>query len=436
MKLAPVLFIASVAANVAAFALCLLRPALAPPGLSGFLLARRDSPSTSAATPVNPSRHGSAHGDAPTEKIWAALESDDLRTLVARLRAAGFSLSLIRAIVTAKVEERFNTQVRPLVARVADAPFWKPGPNDYNFGDAAFRESLNQAYRERSRLLRELLGDDIFVQGGGDPTVLQHRRFGDLPPAKIDLLQRITDDYNEMASQVRNIAQGITLPEDREKLALLEREKRADLAAVLSSAEFADYELRTSPVTSQLSNALTAMDANEAEFRAIYDAYRKHTVVLHPLGGGPTIVTPEIRQQRDAAHRQIADELKTAIGEQRHAEFARASTREFQDLVQFAARENLPRENVVRAFDLREHVARESNRILDDTGLNVEQKRAAFQLLVQNTKSQLNATLGPAVATAYVQSAAHWLSTVERGRAITFAPDGNWTSARSLPPRN
>ena len=47
------------------------------------------------------------------------------------------------------------------------------------------------------------------------------------------VIQRINDDYAEMTAQLRAAMQGITLPEDRAKLLLLEREKRADLAALV-----------------------------------------------------------------------------------------------------------------------------------------------------------------------------------------------------------
>ncbi|MEO5961338.1 MAG: hypothetical protein ABIZ49_10880, partial [Opitutaceae bacterium] len=366
------------------------------------------------------------------EKIWERLDSADLRTLVARLRAAGFSPGLVRAMVYAKALDNLDARVRPLLVRAGEFPFWKQRPTDPIWGDTGFREALNQAHSERSRGLREALGDDFFLQAGGDAGVLQRRQLGDLPAAKIDRVQQIIADYDEMAAQVRAERRGITLPEDHERLALLEREKRVDLAAVLSPAELADYELRTSRVTSRLREALTLIDASEAEFRAIHEVHRRHDDLINPLAGFPSVLTPEYLQQREAAYREIADELKAILGEQRQTELARASTREFQELARFAARENLPRETIVRAFDLREHVARESNRIADDTSLSAAHKRAALQALAEGTRAQLNATLGATVASAYIGSSARWLSAVEDGRVIAFGPEGTWRSTRSL----
>src|SRR5258707_692709 len=97
---------------------------------------------------------------------------------------------------------------------------------------------------------RDLLNDPFFATD--DVSATQRRQFGNLSRQKVDSVQRIEDDYSEMTSAIRAAMAGITLPEDRDKLALLAREKHADLAAVLTPGELADYELRSSPITSLL----------------------------------------------------------------------------------------------------------------------------------------------------------------------------------------
>ena len=102
---------------------------------------------------------------------------------------------------------------------------------------------MRESSREYTRLLKDALGDDPAAadQNVGD---YQSRRYGDLPREKIDQLQRIEEDYNELRNQVNTAAKGLILPEDREKLALLETEKRADFAKILSPQELEDFLIR------------------------------------------------------------------------------------------------------------------------------------------------------------------------------------------------
>jgi hypothetical protein len=436
MKLAPFLLIGSLLANAALVTTFALRPALAPPALRDFFLSSSAKAEAESAARVEAQKVTAARARADTARglasqalLWSALQSDDLPTLVARLRAAGFSASLVRAIVTAQVDARFSARIKALVRVVEDTPFWKPKPTS-SFNNPKLFEEMNQASRERSKLLRELLGDDFFASSGVDPTATQRRQFGDLSKSKIDLIQRINDDYAEMLSQVRAATNGITLPDDRAKMALLEREKHADLAAILTPQELEDYEMRNSPITSRLQSALSLMNATEDDFRTIYRIQLQFKDLIYPTGD---FFSSDMMQQRRDAETQIAAQLQDALGEARANEFLRAQNYEFQSLAQLAQRENLPLDAAVRAYDLRTSTSEESGRIFNDQTLTTDQKRAAMQTLAQNTKAQLIGTLGPVAGAAYASSAT-WLKAIETGTYVRF--EGTTTYFRPLPTAN
>jgi hypothetical protein len=289
---------------------------------------------------------------------------------------------------------------------------------------------MNQLYRERSKMLRDALADPFFADAPlGSAELERRRQFGGMPKDKADAVQRIAEDYAEMTAKVNASTGGIMLPEDKEQLALLEREKRADLAAVLTPQELEDYEMRSSPVTSRLRTALTLMDATEEEFRAIYAVQRVRDEAQNRLSSGPGTMAARTEAQRLVADQAAA--LKAALGEQRFAEYERANDREFQQLNQIAQRENVSREAAVQAYALRETVSRESNRIFDDTTLTTEQKRAALLALAQNTKTQMRNTLGPAASDAYLRTAG-WVNALENGQATSFVPGGG-ARIRGLP---
>jgi hypothetical protein len=432
MKLPALLLAGSLAANAALVAVYFSRSPSSSPATpvadsaatvapTGSDSAARSSPSKSAAP--NPAV------TAADPQTWARLQTSDLPGLAARLRAAGFPPDTIRAIISTQVIDRLRPKFLETIAQLETKPFWA---TDASYGGydpktlATFRE-LN---RETNRLIKESLGPG-FPEDTGDFAMYQRRRFGDLPREKTDQLQRIADDYEELRAQTTAAARGLMLPEDREKLALLEKEKRADLARILSPQELEDYLTRSSHTTNQLRTALTTFNASEAEFRAIFTARDAYEKKFGYQANG--LIGIDLMKERPAAQAQVAEQLKATLGEARYAEYARASDREYQAISRIAQQANLPATAAVQAYDLRAQASKESNRIFSDTALSTDQKRAALQTLAQTTRTQLGVTLGADAGGTYLKVAEGWLSRIERGSAVTFT-EGGGTSSRSLPP--
>jgi len=113
--------------------------------------------------------------------------------------------------------------------------------------------------------------------------------------------------------------------------------------------------------------------------------------------------------------------LKTALGDERYADYSPETNYDYQQLKHLTQRDNLPSDTALRAYGLRDNVVQESNRIYDDAALSNEQKLAALQALAQQTRSQLVATLGPVVGPTYVKQVDNqWLNMLERGNAVNF----------------
>jgi hypothetical protein len=432
------LLLCSVGINAAIVGAFVVQPALTPTFIRQLLRGETESPASVAARKIQQAaererrqKHQAAEVARENQAaLWSALDSEDLPTLIARLRAAGFPPAVVRAIVSARVDRRFNERMKAHASTAEDTPYWMPTVTN-SFNNPKYFEERQQIYRDRARMMRELLGDEAFAAAGVDPTHAQRQQFGELSKAKIDQVQRINDDYAEMISQVRAATQGIVLPEDRAKLALLEREKRADLAAILTPQELEDYEMRSSQITMRLRSALSLIDATEAEFRIIYRVQQPFAETLFPTDRG--MFTQELRQRREEAQKQVADQLKVALGESRYAELARAQHYEFQQLARMTRGENIPLATAVRAFDLRASTSEESQRISNDHSMSTEQKLAALQTLAQTTRTQLLSALGPNIGPSYTKSAA-WLQAIEKGSVVTFGLDGSSTTFRPIVP--
>ncbi len=400
------LIAASLLANAALFAVLAARPALAPAGVQDFLLRRFHSDRPAASAPAK------KPAAAAPAKLWSALHHGDPQSFVARLRAAGFPPSVIRALVSAEIAARYDERLRALQEPDPTIPFWKQPTSFYMAGDKRLEE-INQLHRERARLLRDLFKDEFFA--ADDMSASQRRQYGNLSRSQLDAVQRIEDDYAEMIAAVRAEAKGIILPEDRDKLALLAREKRADLATVLSAQELADHELRTSQTSSMIRSRLGSFEPSEAEFRALYQAQ----VALNEKFPGSFDSIDY--QTREAVQRSFHDQLRASLGEARYADYVRETSSDYQQLTRLVQRANLPAATALQTYEVRNAIAAESNAIFDNPQLNESAKRAALQALAQGARNRLLAALGPAAGPEYVRISESWLGSVERGAAVSFA---------------
>jgi hypothetical protein len=409
MKSSTALLVGSLALNLGLVGLFNAKPQFAPPRFRGAFVPGMVP--DASAQPAVPKRTPTK-SPAPASKLGPALVTDDLAALVSQLRARGFPAGVIREIVRAEVGARYNPRLRALSDPDPNTPFWQLPSRTFEINTKRLEE-MRALELERSKLLRTLLSDEFFATG--EVTAAQRRQFGNLPRQKIDAVQRIEDDYAEMTSAIRAGMNGVTLPEDAEKLALLTREKHADLATVLNGSELSEYEMRSSPLTGMLRGQFGEFRPNEAEYRAIFQAQSAYSEKFAGnLSGG------DMNERREA-HQKVNEQVRAALGESRFAEYLRETSSEYQNLKRLVARENLPAETALRAYGVRDTVSRESNRIYDDPALTVEQKIEALRTLAQTTRTQLLATLGPVAGPAYVATAdSQWLRGVERGSALTF----------------
>lgn len=392
-----------------------MRPALAP-------AAFRDVFQSGAKEPLPVTASKAAPVPAPKRPLWAELSTTDLPALIARLRAAGVAPEIIREIIRAEVNARYEARLKSYTEPDPKIPFWRAGLSGMNLYAPARYEEYQGLIRERSRVLRELLGDPAL--SGADITASQRRQFGDLPQRKIDALQRIEDDYAEMNSAARAVTNGVMLPEDRAKLALLTKEKAADLAAVLTPEEFAEYQVRTSPITRLLAQYMGDFHATEAEFRALYDAQRVMNEKFPYMTGGPMNSN---YAERQAAQQEVEAQIRTKLGDARYNDYLRETSDDYRRLTRLAEQENLAPQSATRAFDLRTTISAESIRIMD-SAMTDDQKRTALTALGQNARDQLNVMLGPVAGASYIKTLENsWLRYLANGSAFNFTGGPNMT---------
>lgn len=337
-------------------------------------------------------------------EIWRQLRSDDLPTLIANLRAAGFPEAQTRAIVAGILGERFAARRRELLNADETPKFWTARANQPGF-DPAKQIELRSMAREHRELLKQLLGADATSE---EQRWNLQRQYGPLPADKLDAVSRINSDYLELASQIQLEAAGMMLPEDRENLALLEQEKRKDLAAVLSPAELDTMDLYSSTTANVMRRNLAAFQPSESEFRTIFALQREFDEQFARPGGVGLLPSDDRAvQERRAAEQKLGEQLRTALGEARYSEFQRAQDQGYRAAVRIAERYRLPVENANAVYSLQREAQQKLASLRGD--------RDAAAGYAREAAAKLTELLGAKGVEAYRQSpGSFWMRNLDR----------------------
>jgi len=384
------------------------------------LVAAGDKPAT-VSSPSSPTASGSSASvtDTPIEEalaaktesarvaqIWSGLQGSDLTTLVEKLRAAGFSPAMIRAIVAARIQEQFSARRKALVSQQEEQPYWKV--RQRYFTDPKTMSALRDLGREQSNLLKQLLGPD----GGSDSEEMlasQRRQFGDLPRSKVDQLQTIISDYGELRGQIYATANGVMLPEDREKLQLLEREQHTDLAALLTPQELENYELRSSSTANNLREQLTLFNPTEDEFRSLFKLQQAFD---EKYGSAGTVTSAEQYRQRQTAQKELIDQVKTVLTPDRAETYRQATDPSAQMINRLVTRLELPASAATQVMTVQQDITKRASVVRADKTLAPEVRNMQLTALAQEANTKLTATLGARGLEAYKQFGGQWVQSL------------------------
>ena len=285
------------------------------------------------------------------------------------------------------------------------------------------REEELLARRDLSAALIAAFGDDLGIGG------VENVPLAFLSPEKRAALRNLTQDYDEMMAKF-GAGGGVQLASDREKLKLLRAERDRDLAALLTPAELADYELRTSPSAATVRSRYGDAIESEDDFKKLF-ALQKTFDEKFPVDALTGRVTPETMRARSDAQRQMQDDIRAALGDESYAALRRASDPELRTLDSLVSRLNLPAATTDRVAASRESYAAESQRINTDTSLSMPQRQAQLRDLGAKAKTDLATTLGSEAADAFVPRAS-WVGLLQNGLAFSTAPTANSPGGLSL----
>ena len=429
MKALPLLLAASLVANAALVTVTFRQRPSAVDGDHRTPVSGHSTPDSTAAAKA---------ALALSPEIVAAINADNVETLRDFLRAAGFSDDMVRSIVQMRIWKNYEARFKALNPQSdPNKPWWKDDRNQMN----RWNGGMTKAQREESRRLQHEVRDETERLLGPDTNQnrygWQDQRLGFLSTEKRQALQQVQQDYQELISEVQQDTQGFRLPSDAEKLRFLQEEQKRDIEALMSPEERQAYELRMSPTAQQLRWKMTQYDASEQEYLAIFPIQKAFDEKYNQPNDGYS-PQPERDQnywkERQKAEKDLQEQVKSLIGEQRYAESLRRQDNDYQQLEAATRRLDLPADTPNRLFSLRDGAAATVQQISDNPGLSADQKKQALSALATQTRDQVRASLGAEGAEAYFKNnGMGWLKELEKGNTIAFRKDATGWDTKALP---
>ena len=326
---------------------------------------------------------------------WAKIETWDYKQYVKNLRAVGFPEELVRDIVIADLDKLYEAREAPLKPKLVayDAPLSQRQTHDISAEDWQRIKDLWQLRREKQGVLEEILGSYVPREILRTPISRNYEAYeygiSQLPPEKRDAVQ--------LAQETEILTEGMHKTSITDRAAELEafkqsrQERDAAMLAVLTPEEFERYEMYTTPAGTELARRIIGMEPSGQEFQTMFRIAYKNWV---DTGGvyGRWRAAPVPAQQIADADQEMNASLKAALGADRFLDYQMAISGTGQQLRNFGARFELPRETIAQAFDLQtqmDRLARMKNLNpggadlpVQSPGERVAQLQAQFQQLL------------------------------------------------------
>ena len=339
--------------------------------------------------------------------MWADLAGGATDVVAQRLRQAGYPLVVQRAILAALIAQKFAAQHHALADEIAAFPWWRGSIFNSPQGSALIAERQKLQHEEKAEV-DKLLGGADELSGFAREEAL--RRFGNLPEAKLGDVNRISSDYAELAQQVRSASQGILLPEDREKLKLLDQEKQSDLAALLTPDELAEYNLHASPTANLVRTQMGAFKPTEDEYHEIFQIAQS----TFGTTANPETMTQAERQQLNDAKTSVLSQLVQVLPADRLAELTVKTDPSYVQADLFVQRQQLPDDTTAAIVAVQKDITSRATAIASNSTLSSDDRAAQLASLNAEANARLGSILGPDTLTAYKQSTGGWVNALVR----------------------
>ncbi len=357
---------------------------------------------TAAATPAT-------IGPVPT---WDLIHTDDLPTLVNRLRAAGFPNRVIASILQSLVWDKISARLYELQRSDYESPYWQQ--TKYSYSDPKVGPEIRRIYREQTALIEKLLGENSTALQAEWPEGAAYLKaqYGNLSLDKIAQIAHLAESFNDQRQTVYGAASGgMFTAADGKKVDEINKAFHAELAKVLSPDELLEYDLHASDTANNMRfNLMTAFPATEAEFRAIFPLYQEFN---DKFGSNYGSLTPEQQVARTAAETELRQKAATLLTPDRAADFQIATDPRNYQTAKLLNRLELPLATATQLNAIQDATQKQANTIRRDNTTDQAAKATQIAALTQSSAAQLTQILGAQGYEAYRQTAGTWIGRLQ-----------------------
>jgi hypothetical protein len=286
---------------------------------------------------------------------WAKMESSDYRQYVKHLKSAGFPEELVRDIVVADINQAYEEREQALKPKPVpfDAPFAQRQPSQVKPEDWEHARQLWELRIEKQRALQEILGVYVPREILRTPRSLNYESYeyaiAQLPMEKRNAVQLAQEKYV--------LAEGMQVTSMKDRAAELEAykalraERDGTLRQALTPEEFDQFNMNTTPAGTELARRTIGMEPTEEEFVAMFQVVYKNWLDTGGVyGRWRAVAVPA--EQIAASDREMKEGLQKVLGDSRYTDYQMVSSEMGQRMRNFAARFELSRETMSRAFEL------------------------------------------------------------------------------------
>jgi len=347
---------------------------------------------------------------------WRALESTNYVLYIENLRAFGCPEETIRDIIITDVAKLYARHRAELRRELQPYKFWQPtDPVGGYPGAAEFQRRTRELDTEQRQLIRELLNVDLrtemarYTNDGDYP----ERDYSFLPQDKQERVQSLSEQYDEMEQDVYTRARGLLADADLEELKQIQRQRRADLASVLTTEELEEYELRHSDTSDNMRGALGAFLPSEEEFRRIFKLQRAFDLEFAQGFDNRDHSAMEL-QSRAAyqASQSLNSELAKTLGPERFAQYQRSQDGDYRALLQVTDRFGVSADVAAKVYNMKQAAEAIKAQVESNPNLTDDQRAQIIAGIAKQTERSVAASLGGDVYNTYAKNGGQWLGSL------------------------
>ena len=346
-----------------------------------------------------------------------SLVKDDVNLAALRdqLRTSGANESSIRATLEGILRRRYREKLSADRVERTRWGWWRDPMLNLGNPEAPIQ------FTEDQRLLRETVTIPLEQLLGPDPLAVAETeaKYAYLPSELRQAFGRLDRDVPPTFLATGRIEVDGPIEAELARQRSAVDQQRKELVASLAPAQRADWEMRNSPLATNLVRQFEPLGVTEAEYRGIFplaDNYAKtNPRSVRPPEGA------DFNALNEAATQQMMQQLVSTFGYDRALDFIWSGAAEYGPYARVLRDTDLPISTAGRVMQLAAETAKHAATVHGDETLSLEQKRAALVALQQRVRPELDALLPAEVQQRLAPTAQAWLPGLSQGNSTPIA---------------